>query len=243
MEMHLPSVGSLTTLGLGLLFGLKHATEVDHVVAVSTIVSDHRTIWRSALVGALWGAGHTLSLLIVGMFVICFRVAIPLPVATWLELGVAFMISGLGLLAVARALCRRRDIHFHRHDHNGQSHFHVHFHDRGTEHEHRGTLHSHAIAGLGLKPFLVGGMHGLAGSAALTLLLLTQIQSTVIRLLYLLVFGLGSVCGMLAMSSLIGLPFAFTSRRLARGHFGLQAFFGTVSVVFGLWYAYQVNAG
>ena len=97
MEPSLTSVGVFALLGLGLVFGLKHATEVDHVVAVSTIVSEHRNVWRSALVGALWGAGHTASLVIVGVLVLVFRVAIPL-VANWLEFGVALMIIALGVV-------------------------------------------------------------------------------------------------------------------------------------------------
>ncbi|HEX9422317.1 MAG TPA: hypothetical protein VF899_03690, partial [Pyrinomonadaceae bacterium] len=187
MEPSLTSAGIFAVLGLGLVFGLKHATEVDHVVAVSAIVSEHRNILRSAFIGGLWGAGHTASLVIVGVLVLVFRVAIPLPLANWLEFGVAFMIIGLGFVAMTRVLRRRGDIHLHRHDHDGQSHLHIHFHERATQHaslaaSHHTTdstaaSHSHAIARLGFKPLFVGAMHGLAGSAALTLLVLTQIQS------------------------------------------------------------------
>src|SRR6266545_2279709 len=92
MEPPLTSLGIFAILGLGLVFGVKHATEVDHIVAVSTIVSEHRNILRSTLVGGLWGAGHTASLIIVGALVLVFRVVIPLPVANWLEFGVAMMI-------------------------------------------------------------------------------------------------------------------------------------------------------
>src|SRR4029078_11993526 len=98
MESSFTEVSFLALLGLGLVFGLKHATEVDHVVAVSTIVSEHRNLFRSGLVGGLWGAGHTATLVSVGVAVLGFRVAIPLPVANWLEFGVALMIIGLGVL-------------------------------------------------------------------------------------------------------------------------------------------------
>src|SRR5882672_7164265 len=135
MEPSLTSVGVFALLGLGLVFGLKHATEVDHVVAVSAIVSEHRNVLRSALVGGLWGAGHTASLVIVGVLVLVFRVAIPRPVANWLEFGVALMIIALGVLAVTRGLRRRSDVHLHWQNHDGQSHVHVHFHEPGTEHE------------------------------------------------------------------------------------------------------------
>src|SRR5918999_6140548 len=94
----------LTILAVGLIFGLKHATEVDHVVAVSTIVSQHRNVLRSAVVGALWGVGHTASLLVIGVIVLSLRIAIPEQVSTWLEFGVALMIIGLGALALWRSL-------------------------------------------------------------------------------------------------------------------------------------------
>src|SRR3979409_480182 len=96
MEPSITSVDVFALLGLGLVFGLKHATEADHVGAVSAIVSEHRSVFRSALVGGLWGAGHTASLVIVGVAVLVFRVAIPRPVANWLEFGVALMIIALG---------------------------------------------------------------------------------------------------------------------------------------------------
>ncbi len=250
METSFTSVGVLALLGLGLVFGLKHATEVDHVVAVSTIVSEHRNVLRSALVGGLWGVGHTAALIIVGVLVLVFRVAIPLPVANWLEFGVALMIIALGVLAVTRVLRKRADVHLHRHrhSHEGQSHVHVHFHEHGTEHASAAvqhswpsatSSHSHAIAKLGFKPLLVGAMHGLAGSAALTLLVLTQIQSLSLGLLYLALFGIGSTLGMLLMSGLIGLPFALSGRRLTGINYGLQTAAGSLSIAFGLWYAYE----
>lgn len=253
MEPSLTSVGVFALLGLGLVFGLKHATEVDHVVAVSAIVSEHRSVLRSALVGGLWGAGHTASLVIVGVLVLVFRVAIPLPAANWLEFAVALMIIGLGVLAMAKVLRRRNDVHLHRHSHDGQSHVHIHFHERSTQHESDASLspqaseasnsshpsHSHAISRVGFKPLLVGAMHGLAGSAALTLLVLTQIQSAWLGLLYLALFGIGSTFGMLLMSGLIGLPFALSGRRLTSINYGLQSAAGMLSIAFGLWYAYD----
>ena len=245
METSFSSAGVFALLGLGLVFGLRHATEVDHVVAVSTIVSEHRNVLRSALVGGLWGVGHTASLIIVGVLVLVFRVTIPIPVANWLEFGVALMIIALGVLALTRALRKRADVHLHRHSHDGESHVHVHFHEHGTEHasvaspDSATSAHSHAIAKLGFKPLLVGAMHGLAGSAALTLLVLTQIQSIALGLVYLGLFGIGSTVGMLLMSGLIGLPFALSGRRIASINYGLQSAAGMLSIAFGLWYAYE----
>jgi ABC-type nickel/cobalt efflux system permease component RcnA len=235
------SVSIFAMLGLGLVFGLKHATEVDHIVAVSAIVSEHRNLLRSAVVGVLWGIGHTASLVAVGVLVLAMRVAIPDQVTDWLEFAVALMIIGLGVNALMRALRRRRDFHLHRHSHGGVSHIHIHYHDDKTEHAGPVAEHSHEVAFVGLKPLFVGAMHGLAGSAALTLLVLTQVRSGAAGLLYLTVFGAGSIIGMLLMSLLIGVPFVLTSRRFSEVHFGLQTSAGAFSIVFGLWYAYETT--
>jgi ABC-type nickel/cobalt efflux system permease component RcnA len=236
------SLGALGLLGLGLIYGLKHATEVDHIVAVSTIVSEHKKLGRAALVGGLWGAGHTASLVVVGAIVLGLRVAIPERVAGWLEFGVALMIIALGVLACRRALRRRTGAHFHRHDHGDNAHRHIHFHDSTSTHVHSWSgAHSHSITKIGLKPGLVGAMHGLAGSGTLTLLVLTQINSPLLGLIYLAVFGIGSIFGMLLMSALIGLPFVFSSRKFSGIHYGLQALAGILSVGFGFWYAYETG--
>lgn len=243
-EHQLASLGAFAVLGLGLAFGLRHATEADHVVAVSTIVSEHRSLARAALVGGLWGLGHTAALVGVGVVVLLLRVTIPARVATWMEFVVGLMIVGLGVNALVRALRRGRTrVHIHRHTHGGLTHAHLHFHERGHEHDAPPTPsaapppHSHAVSSIGLKPLVVGAAHGLAGSAALTLLVLTQIKSALVGLLYLLVFGAGSVCGMLLMSSLVGLPFVLSARRVAGFHYGLQTSTAALSIAFGLWYA------
>lgn len=234
---------TLSLLGIGLVFGLKHATEVDHVVAVSTIVSQHRNVTRSALVGALWGAGHTAALLITGVVVLLLRVAIPEQVSNWLEFGVALMIIGLGAMALWRSLRKRDDVHVHEHSHDGVPHVHIHFHESETRHaearHHNRRPHNHAVTAIGLKPVLIGTMHGLAGSGALTLLVLTQIQSPWVGFFYLAIFGLGSIIGMILMSGLIGLPFALTARNVGRVHRHLQTTAAGLSIAFGLWYAYE----
>jgi len=239
----LTPLSAFALLGLGLVFGLKHATEADHIVAVSTIVSEQRSLLRSAMVGALWGVGHTASLVLVGIIVLALRVAVPEGIANWLEFGVALMIIVLGASALLRgARRRRRDVHLHQHKHDGVSHIHLHFHEHETEHTETVAAHSHAVSRVGLKPLLVGAMHGLAGSAALTLLVLTQINSTALGLLYLTVFGLGSIAGMLLMSALVGLPFALiNARRFSGVNYGLQAVAGALSIAFGLWYAYETG--
>ncbi|MCI0423500.1 MAG: hypothetical protein L0387_14695 [Acidobacteria bacterium] len=239
-EAALGAAGAFGVLGLGLLYGLRHATEVDHIVAVSTIVSEHRKLSQAAWVGGLWGAGHTLSLAIVGSIVLAMRVVIPERLASFFELSVALMIIGLGLSATAKAFGRRGDFHLHEHTHDNVAHIHVHFHEPDTRHAGPVKSHSHAIRQVGLKPVLVGAVHGLAGSAALTLLVLTQIRSVALGLLYLGTFGLGSVAGMLLMSGFVGLPFVWSARRVTRVHYGLQMAAGALSVCFGLWYAYEI---
>jgi ABC-type nickel/cobalt efflux system permease component RcnA len=237
------SFSTIAILGLGLLFGLKHATEVDHVMAVSTIVSQHKSLIRSALVGALWGIGHTTSLLVAGAIVLTLRVAIPDKISAWLEFCVALMIIALGVSALLRALRSGHEVHLHKHSHDGLSHVHVHFHETESQHDPKRSVdHTHAVSSVGIKPVLIGSLHGLAGSGALTLLVLTQIQSTWIGLVYLSVFGLGSIVGMLLMSGLIGLPFALSSKNLSGLHYRLQITAAALSIAFGLWYAYHTGS-
>jgi hypothetical protein len=152
------------------------------------------------------------------------------------------MIVGLGTTALVKSLDGRSRVHVHQHDHGVGPHSHLHFHDPG---ETLGEIetHSHSIKRLGIKPAIVGAVHGLAGSAALTLLVLSQISSLMLGLLYLFVFGLGSIVGMLLMSGLMGLPFVFSSHRLGGFHQGLQVVAGGLSIVFGLWYAYVTGFG
>jgi hypothetical protein len=239
-EAALGTAGALGVLGLGLVYGLKHATEVDHIVAVSTIVSEHRKLSHAAWVGGLWGAGHTISLSVVGVLVLAMRVVIPDRIAGYLELAVALMIIFLGVSATARAFGKRGGFHLHEHTHDDIPHVHLHFHDPNTRHSGPVKSHSHAIRQVGLKPVVVGAVHGLAGSAALTLLVLTQIRSMTLGLLYLGMFGVGSLAGMLLMSGIVGLPFVLSARRLTRVHYNLQLTAGTLSVCFGLWYAYSI---
>ena len=215
----------LATLGFGFVLGLKHATEADHLAAVSTIVSERRSIWHSAVVGALWGIGHTGALLLAGFLVLGLGFVIPERVADFLELGVAVMIIVLGM--------RLLHMHIHKHAHGGKSHIHLHFEDD----RHSGGAHS----GLGgWRPVAVGVVHGLAGSAALTLLVLSQVVhygGAGLGFAYLIVFGLGSLIGMLLMSSLIGLPFCFGSRLLHRNVLSLRLLTAILSTGFGVVYA------
>jgi ABC-type nickel/cobalt efflux system permease component RcnA len=242
---------ALFALGLGFLLGLKHATEADHLVAVTAVVSEQRSLRRSAAVGALWGVGHTATLFAAGVVVILLRVAIPARVAAAFEFAVALMIVLLGSRVLYLLLRKRRRVHVHAHAHDGlHAHAHLHFHDGRDAHDAARTprAHDHAphVGLSGWRPLLVGAVHGLAGSAALTLLVLTEVVrggSRALGLSYLLVFGLGSVGGMLLMSTLVSLPFVVASARFQRFDAPVRLFAGLSSVAFGIYYAWQASAG
>jgi len=233
----------LPTLALGFALGLKHATEADHLAVVSTIVSERRSILQSARVGVLWGLGHTTSLFTAGLFVIVLGFSIPEHVANILEFCVALMIIALGTRLLYLTLRRSPTAHVHVHTHRGRSHSHIHFHSNHDGHP-AFQMHDGLHSGLSRwRTFFVGVVHGLAGSAALTLLVLTEVMrngSRILGLSYLLVFGIGSIGGMLVMSSLIGIPFVLGFRFLRRAPELLQYPAAIASVLFGVYYGWQI---
>jgi high-affinity nickel-transport protein len=235
-------------LGLGFILGIKHATEADHLVCVATIVSEQRSVRRSAMIGALWGVGHTVSLLVAGVLVILLQFTMPARVAVQLELAVALMIVLLGSRALYLSLRRQRFVHVHTHTHGGRAHTHLHFHEPHDAHT-IAELHAQERAGhrlTGWRPLLVGVVHGLAGSAALTLLVLTEVArsgSDLLGLAYLLLFGVGSIGGMLLMSTAISLPFVFTANRLGGVSLPIRIAAGIASVAFGIYYAWSIALG
>jgi len=220
----------LAVLGLGFILGLRHALDADHIAAVGAMVSE-RPGWRTALrTGLLWGLGHSAALLLAGLLVIGLHLVIPDTLARALEAAVALMVLLLGGTALARALRSRSDWHSHYHAHGRRVHRHLHFHDATNDHD------PHHIARIGLKPLLVGTLHGLAGSAALTLLVLAQIASPATGLAYLVIFGIGSIGGMALLSVGIGLPFTATLAR-PRWNLALRVAAGATGVLFGIVYA------
>jgi ABC-type nickel/cobalt efflux system permease component RcnA len=215
----------ITTLFFGFILGMEHALDADHVVAVSTIVSHSRSLWRSSLIGIVWGVGHTLTLLMVGLIVLLFKVNIP---ESW-ALSMEFLV-GVVLVALGGQILwhyRRKKVHAHVHSHDGEVHVHFHSHALGQGHD-----HEHSPSRL-RKPLLVGMIHGLAGSAALMLLVLTTVRSTPQGLLFLFIFGVGSICGMLLMSTLVALPFALTAARFQGINEAVRIVAGVVSIVLG----------
>jgi high-affinity nickel-transport protein len=204
------SLGAL--LGLGFVLGVRHALDADHLAAVSTLVARHRSVARSCLIGAAWGAGHTAALMAAGIAVIVFRLHISPALERSLELVVALMLVGLGGHVLLRTLA-------------------------GAE-----GGHAHPPAALGLRPFVVGLVHGLAGSAALTLLVLSATPASVAAgLAYILVFGIGSTGGMLVLSGLLSIPFALTAGGARRAGRIAQAAAGVLSLLIGLAIAYQLQ--
>lgn len=226
---------SLTAvLGLGFLLGVRHAMDADHVAAVSTLVSQHRSLARSCLLGTFWGAGHTMALLAAGVAVIAFKLTISPTVAEGLEMAVAFVLILLGGRVLLRSLGAWR-LHRHDHSHDGRSHSHPHLHVGAED----STGHVHLLH-VGGRPFLVGLLHGMAGSGALMLLVLSAIPSPVERLLYILVFGVGSTGGMLLLSGLIGIPFVVAAGRSQTAHVTIQGLTGAASLTLGLALAWNL---
>lgn len=229
------SAGSTVgVLSLGFFLGLKHATDADHLAAVGTIVAERKNIWSSAIVGGLWGLGHTISLLAAGIFVLLLNFQISEQTERILEFGVGIMLVFLGL-NVLRKLVQGGHLHFHKHEHGAREHVHPHIHEKASADE----THTHHGLKFSPRALIIGLVHGLAGSAFLMLLVLQTIESRSVGLLYILIFGVGSIGGMMLMSFLVGLPFHLTASRFNRFNNLLQAVAGLVSVVFGLMIVYE----
>lgn len=256
----------LSLLAFGFFLGMRHATDADHVIAVSTIVSRERSLKGAALIGALWGVGHTLTVLVVGSAIILFGVVIPPHVGLAMEFAVAVMLVVLGLFTLSSVTRRIReqvtyqlagehphgrhdDGHLHTHRHGDYIHAHSHGHGL-ADHGHReeDTPQARLDRSLGgLKPYLmirplvVGVVHGLAGSAAVALLVLAAVREPAWAVAYLAVFGLGTVAGMMLITSALAVPMARAGNRsLALGIF-MRLASGALSLGFGLYLMFQVG--
>lgn len=205
---------------LGFFLGMRHATDPDHVVAVTTIVSRERRVDRASGIGMLWGLGHTATILVVGGAILLFDVVIPPRIGLSMEFSVAVMLVLLGVLS----LVHRRDGRRHTVDSTPAT--------KGV----RWFFSPHQA----LRPLAIGVVHGLAGSAAIALLVLATISSAVWGIVYLAVFGIGTVAGMMVITAAISVPFAYTSRRLAGFNRSLGFASGLSSVVFGMFLIYQI---
>jgi len=224
-----PELSTFSVLLIGFVLGLQHAVEADHLAAVSTIVSEKKNLWRASLVGGMWGVGHTISLFVVGALVIFLKLQISDSVEAKLEAVVGGMLILLGLNAL-RNLFKSEKIHVHAHEHGSREHIHIHAHTSKEESSH------HRFSP---RSIVIGMVHGLAGSAALMLFIVPTISSPAVALLYILIFGIGSIGGMMAMSFLIGLPFHFTAGRFDVLNRGIRLVAGIFSFSLGVSIVYE----
>jgi ABC-type nickel/cobalt efflux system permease component RcnA len=252
-------ISFLSILAVGFFLGMRHATDPDHVIAVTTIVSNQRSSMRAALIGAFWGVGHTLTIFLVGAGIILFNLVIPVRVGLSMELSVAVMLIVLGLMNVAGFLrsmpagsiqhhAAEKVIHSHPHSHGDYIHSH--------QHSHPPEAHPHppdqtplawldrVLGRIGLyqyfRPFAVGVVHGLAGSAAVALLVLTTIRNFYWAIVYLLVFGVGTIAGMMLITMSIASAFTMVGNSRQKFSHRLALASGLLSLGFGLLVAYQI---
>lgn len=214
----------LTALGLG----LGHSLDPDHVVAVSTLVCNNKSIRKSVVSAVVWGLGHSISILIVGFVVLALRVAIPENIVNVFEAAAGIMLILLGAFVLRPLIIKRAfksnetDVDTHTHSHEGHIHTHPHAHENGHSHSH---LH---------KSALTGAIQGLGGSAAIMLVALTTMPSMEIGLVFILLFGVGVISGMVCISCLIGSVIAYTANNFTKVHEIIKAITGTLSVAIGL---------
>ena len=220
-------------LGLGFLLGMQHALEADHIAAVSSIAARRSNVGDIVRHGLTWGLGHTLTLFAFAGAAILLGHAIPEQFARPIETAVGLMLVGLGAHVLWR-LWRDR-VHFHRHGHgDGTVHFHAHSH-AGETAPHARAAHAHGHArGFRWRTLLVGLMHGMAGSAALLVLAVTQASSPAAGLGYVALFGTGSMVGMAALSGVIAVPIAVSARWLTGANRGLQGAVGVITIAIGV---------
>jgi ABC-type nickel/cobalt efflux system permease component RcnA len=249
----------LSIIAIGFVLGMRHATDPDHVIAITTIVTNQRKTSRAALIGAMWGVGHTVTILIVGTAIILFNLVIPVRLGLTMELSVGVMLILLGVwnltsfmrvLPAPSVISEAGDavVHAHPHAHGEYVHSHAHAHDPES-HSHSsdqtplarldrtfGTADLYLL----VRPLVVGIVHGLAGSAAVALLILASIRNPQWAVAYLLVFGIGTIAGMMLITMSIASTLHYVGDRFARFRHGLSMASGVVSIAFGLFLAYEI---
>jgi ABC-type nickel/cobalt efflux system permease component RcnA len=220
--------------GLGLLLGMRHSTDADHVVAVSTIVSKQRSIRQAGLIGTIWGLGHTLTIFAVGSLIILFGVVIPPRLGLSMEFSVALMLILLGVLNLTGVMQRLTSYLTRKRKPATIPAF-----DKAE------TLLDRTVGRFGLyqcvRPLVIGIVHGLAGSAAVALLVLSTIHSPVWATVYLLIFGAGTMVGMMCMTAVMAVPLAYAGSRFTSVSRVFSVASGVVSVCFGCFLVYQLG--
>jgi ABC-type nickel/cobalt efflux system permease component RcnA len=258
-----PGTSAVYLLGIGFVYGLRHAVEADHLAAVTTIVTESKSVLRSGIIGLCWGLGHTLSLLLAAILVIILKINISEETARWLEFSVGTMLVALGINALYKLFNHQRAHQsgvFHQHhwpDHqppinnNASKVNHTHFlfftvhKSLATEESTKGasTLFNPTNLWLITRSLLVGMIHGLAGSAALMLLVVASTSSQTLGLAYVGSFGIGSIGGMLLMSLFVSLPFYFAQHHFQRFDTMLRVLAAGFSFAFGLLIMYKLGFG
>jgi high-affinity nickel-transport protein len=198
---------------LGFLLGLRHASDPDHVVAISTIVAHHRSAWAASRVGVAWGLGHSLTIVAVGGAMVALGLVLPPRVGLGLELVVGIVLVALGVSNLRSARVA----------------------GAGAE----GHAHGASPGPLG-RAFLVGLVHGLAGSAAVAILALAAVPGPAAAMLYLAIFSLGTIVGMVAISLGVGAPLALASVRSPVQRW-IVAGSGALSLGLGLWLVWKIG--
>ncbi len=225
-------ISLVSILSVGFALGLKHAIEPDHVIAVSTIASHSKRLWRAALAGVFWGIGHTATLFVTGLALILLKEDIPDVWAMSLEFVVGLMLVYLGVSNLWQY--RRKPVRLLEHEHDGMRHRHFQPRQAGGDagHAHRELPYR--------KSFAIGLVHGLAGSAAMVLLTMSTVSTVWQGALYILVFGAGTIAGMLLFTTAIGIPFVLTVG-LPSVNRALTRLTGAISTAFGLYYMYNLG--
>lgn len=199
-------IASLGGIVIGFLLGFRHAFEPDHLTAVTTLAVESRNIRSCIWLGAVWGIGHTISVVALGTALLVTGAVLPAGAATAFELCVAMMLVVLGVRSLYIALRDGRRGPARRHHHGENAHVHP-----GPR------AHVH-VAGLALawRPLVIGVVHGLAGSGAITALVFAELPTLERRLVYLALFGLGSIAGMTCASGAMGASLGRAARTPAR---------------------------
>lgn len=223
----MPDTHLLTLLGVGFVLGLRHAMDTDHLAAVSTVLAERPSLFASGAVGLWWGIGHTLTLMFVGLIVLVWGGQIPAEFESIAESGVGVLLIVLGGKLAFKLYRERWHVHSHRHE--GQPHVHLHSHRRQEDHRHRHWMTE------SIRPLCIGMVHGLAGSAALMLMVLSTTTGVGTGLLSILVFGVGSIAGMMAIGLIISVPVVCSLSISHRLFMGVQGFASIASVAVGVW--------